>query len=463
MVAGRALDAVESGQTFKAYCSKTKIGTIDFLLASETLKYKSLIASILDSAAVTAKSLDINSKGMLYVMIYELLFGKGKIRGGGSVKRRINEVLQSLQLVLQDMMSAQNATLPADLLPSHIKVADESLRQYLRINMLKVDKTNIDSVMNAIKTKCPGVDADVHIPHLFALPARSPSFGEHPLVKQGTIIIQDKASCFPAQLLMDEWEGGDVIDACAAPGNKTTHLAACMKERRTSGVSGTIDSKIYAFDKDTRRAKLLQERIVLAGAKDMITVTNADFLTVDVSSSKYSSVRCILLDPSCSGSGVARSLDRLGTDVDSDATRLSTLRNFQIQAIRKSFTFPKVTTIVYSTCSIHAEENESVVAEVLSGSEWNVIPPPRLTSWRRRGLPYQGLTADQSSSLIRALPEDGMIGFFVAVFRRSTAAMLKRKTWDEIDPSLAVHEGRVDPTSARRRKIWRPLDKRFAF
>ena len=55
------------------------------------------------------------------------------------------------------------------------------------------------------------------------LPLKSPSFGQHPRTKDGCLIIQDKASCFPSQLLMDAWTGGDVIDACAAPGNKTSH------------------------------------------------------------------------------------------------------------------------------------------------------------------------------------------------------------------------------------------------
>ena len=96
------------------------------------------------------------------------------------------------------------------------------------------------------------------------------------------------------------------------------------------------------------------------------------------------------------------------------------LRNFQVTALKKAMTFENVEIIVYSTCSIHVEENESVVNELLygsdEGSQWTVEPPARFSSWERRGLPFGRLSAGEASALIRCAPSDGMNGFFVALF-----------------------------------------------
>lgn len=422
--AGAAVDAVFKGLTFKSYCSQRTIGTQDYLLASETLKYRSTIETILERSAVTAKALDINSKGILYVLVYELLFGKGKIRGGGAVKRKLGEVQSTLHLVLADMMSAANATKHSDLLPEHVRVAD-NLRQYLRVNLLKVEEGGIkySKIIESVRGKCPEFAEDGHIPNLLVLPVKAPSFGEHELVKTGAVIIQDKASCFPAQLLIDEWTSrgsrGDIIDACAAPGNKSLHLAALMHSKSGSG-------KVFAFDKNARRANLLQERSNLCGGNDRVAVSNSDFLTLDVSD--YAGVTAILLDPSCSGSGVAKSIERTSLDEggnkEQDAARLQALRTFQLQALQKSITFPNVNSISYSTCSIHIEENESVVSDFLASPEaksqgWVVKSPCRLAAWERRGVACPGLTDSQRACLIRTAPEDGMIGFFVTLFSKS--------------------------------------------
>jgi hypothetical protein len=53
---------------------------------------------------------------------------------------------------------------------------------------------------------------------------------DHPLVASGALVLQSRASCMPAHALRPH-PGWHVVDACAAPGNKTTHLAALMGNR----------------------------------------------------------------------------------------------------------------------------------------------------------------------------------------------------------------------------------------
>ena len=472
MTAGRALDAVAKGQTFKAYCSKVKIGTTDFLLASETLKYREVISTLLDKSAVSAKSLDVGSNGVLYVLVYELLFGRGKIRGGGGVKRRLMDVEESLRMVLANEMAKKGVTQASLMLSEHIRKADSTLRQYLRVNTLKVfSETDRARVVEMIMSKCPGAQPDTIIPNLYCLPPKSTSFGEHSLVKTGCVVIQDKASTIPSQLLMDEWDGrGDICDACAAPGNKTTHLAAIMAHRLASDHHHHHrQPKIYAFEKDSRRAALLQERINLAGGSSLIDVTHANFLQVTIESS----VTDVLLDPSCSGSGVLRSLDRLA-DVNDEACdgRINALRTFQVQVLQKAMESNSVKHIVYSTCSVHVDENESVVAEVLNhdiGAAWKLKAPARLTEWKRRGLPCSGLTLEQSACLIRCSVDDGMIGFFVAVFEKRNKRPAQEEEKKEEKEGKGEEEEKEVMLKARSRMsmskvktLWRPASK-FSF
>lgn len=76
-----------------------------------------------------------------------------------------------------------------------------------------------------------GFAKDSHIPDLLLFPPEA-HFVEDSFYREGKIILQDKASCFPAFILAPPAEKGTVaIDATAAPGNKTSHLAALMQNK----------------------------------------------------------------------------------------------------------------------------------------------------------------------------------------------------------------------------------------
>ncbi|KAI5128044.1 28S Rrna (Cytosine-C(5))-Methyltransferase [Manis pentadactyla] len=68
---------------------------------------------------------------------------------------------------------------------------------------------------------------DPLLPELLVFPVQT-DLHQHPLYQAGHLILQDKASCLPAMLLAPP-PGAHVIDACAAPGNKASHLAALLK------------------------------------------------------------------------------------------------------------------------------------------------------------------------------------------------------------------------------------------
>ncbi|KAG5935585.1 hypothetical protein E4U60_003040 [Claviceps pazoutovae] len=147
---------------------------------------------------------------------------------------------------------------------------------------------------------------DQHVPNLLAITPGS-DLSKTEAYTSGKIILQDKASCFPAYLLDPRPQDGDVVDACAAPGNKTTHLASILHGHSLSNgdCASKGQSTIFAFEKDARRAQTLQKMVRIAGAKDMTRIAaGQDFLQVNVQDAVYKNVSALLLDPSCSGSGI---------------------------------------------------------------------------------------------------------------------------------------------------------------
>ena len=177
--------------------------------------------------------------------------------------------------------------------------------------------------------------------------------------------------------------------------------------------------------------------------QDFLSTTPADFPTVT----------SILLDPSCSGSGLYARSDHHQAAArtaegdeskDTDHDRLQKLSNFQITALRHAMSFPAVQRIVYSTCSVHRQENEAVVAACLrhddndngKNNNWEVVAPVCLETWARRGLPNDSsidpsaaaaLTEEETKALIRVQQEDDTNGFFVCCLQRKAAAAATRK------------------------------------
>nr|XP_042713648.1 28S rRNA (cytosine-C(5))-methyltransferase isoform X2 [Chrysemys picta bellii] len=310
------------------------------------------------------------------VLVYDLLFGKG-LKCGGRWKVLVLKHRARLQAELARLKVRRKVSCNEDLLvPTEGVIQALQVPRYVRVNTLKTCKDDVVDYFKRQGYSYLGRAArmeelsslsgkqfllDPHLPELLVFPPQT-DFHENRLYIAGHIILQDKASCLPAFLLSPP-SGSHVIDACAAPGNKTSHVAAILKNK----------GQIFAFDLDPNRLATMSTMLVRAGAS-CCELANQDFLTVDPSDPKYSNVTYILLDPSCSGSGMVNRLPAEESAPSSE--RLQALARFQRKALSHALRFPALQRLAYSTCSVQQEENEDVVWDVLQehGTAFSSLP-----------------------------------------------------------------------------------------
>lgn len=220
-----------------------------------------------------------------------------------------------------------------DLLKHNIK------QKYIRINTLKGTVNDLKNI-KLEKTK---------LDNIYKL-LEPINFKENMYYKKGIFVVQNISSCLPA-LLLDPKPTDKIIDACAAPGNKTSHLSCLMNN----------EGKIFAVENDKQRFKILKNQISKLGIKN-VKLMSSDFL--EIGNDKLGKIDGILVDPSCSGSGIHDVYEK-------DDERLKNLQKFQIKLLKHAISFG-ADKIVYSTCSIHEEEGEEVVLESIKDSGYKI-------------------------------------------------------------------------------------------
>ncbi|MGK2905282.1 MAG: 16S rRNA (cytosine(967)-C(5))-methyltransferase RsmB [Desulfuromonadales bacterium] len=269
----------------------------------------------------------------------------------------------------------------------------EAAPQTLRTNTLK---TNRESLLAALAEAGHTARACRYAPEGIIIEKRA----EHALPgdRAGWYQIQDEASMLIAHLL-DAQAGDAVLDACAAPGGKTTHIAALTGNQ----------ARILALDKYPQRVELINqgaERIGCHGieARCWDLTEKPDFLELE-------SFDRILVDAPCSGLGVLRRnpesrWSRQPADIQNLAELQSTILRQVAPLLRPGGH------LLYSVCTFTAAETDAVVEDFLASQPGFVQEDFRTllhAEWRE-------LATD--SGCVRTLPHhhDGMDAFFAARF-----------------------------------------------
>lgn len=227
----------------------------------------------------------------------------------------------------------------------------------LRINPRQ---TSIEDVEAAMTTAGVEVQRVPHLPQALRIIGGAGAIGQLPGFDQGWWTVQDSSAQLVSHLLNPQI-GDVVIDACAAPGGKTTHIAELMQDQ----------GKIFACDKTASRLRKLQENAQRLQLKS-IQICTGD-------SRNYpqfkNSANQVLLDAPCSGLGTLhRRPDIRWRSTPANIDELSTL---QSELLEQAATWVKPGgTLVYATCTLHPQENEMVIqAFLLRHSNWQIEPP----------------------------------------------------------------------------------------
>jgi 16S rRNA (cytosine967-C5)-methyltransferase len=213
-------------------------------------------------------------------------------------------------------------------------------------------------------------------------------------VATGELVPQSRASQAVVELL-DPRPGERVLDLCAGPGIKTTAIAARMQDR----------GELVSIELDPRRAERVSELCARAGVT-FASVRVADAAEADLGAG-YDRV---LLDPPCSDLGTLASRpDARWRKSPETCERLAKLQRRML--VRAARALAPGGTLVYSTCTVSARENEQVAAELESYAE--DVAPDEL------GDEHPRLAARRDRRFLQILPQrDHTTGFFIARFRR---------------------------------------------
>jgi 16S rRNA (cytosine967-C5)-methyltransferase len=194
-----------------------------------------------------------------------------------------------------------------------------------------------------------------------------PPVSELPFLKEGLYIIQDEASQLVTSVVGPK-PGERILDACAAPGGKTSHMAQIMENR----------GEIYALDLSKGKLDRIEETCQRLGIKIVKTIKGNAAASLPIS--KGLVFDRILADAPCSGFGTLRkNPDSKWRRGEKDIKRLSQLQ-FSILDNLSSYV-KEGGVLVYSTCTVFHEENEDVVERFLNEHpEFELDPMDRVAS-----------------------------------------------------------------------------------
>ncbi|MFN6517737.1 MAG: 16S rRNA (cytosine(967)-C(5))-methyltransferase [Nostoc sp. CreGUA01] len=264
----------------------------------------------------------------------------------------------------------------------------------LRINPLR---TSMEEVEAALQSAGVLVRRVHHLPQALRLISSAGSIQKLPGFQEGWWTVQDSSAQLVGHLL-DPQPGEAIIDACAAPGGKTTHIAELMQDK----------GKIWACDRTSSRLRKLQENSQRLNLKSIqICIGDSRNFT-----QFHNIADRVLLDAPCSGLGTMhRHADARWRQTPESVRELSML---QKQLISHTSTFVKPGgVLVYATCTLHPAENEEAIAAFLAESpNWQIEAPSSLE------FPDSGRTTPEGWFKVWPHRED-MDGFFMVRLRKT--------------------------------------------
>ena len=276
----------------------------------------------------------------------------------------------------------------------------------LRVNPLK---DTAQEVFDRLQMEGAFLEPVAWCPHAYIVRGMThEAVSHHPLASEGKIYQQGLSSMIPA-VVLDAKPGERVLDACAAPGSKTTQIAGMM---RNEGIVVAIEAVKGRFFRLKSVCELLGATVVACKLCDARRFRPTDGDLFDK----------VLVDAPCSSEG------RFKAD-DPDSVAYWSLRKVREMSYKQKGILMSASRLVksggvllYATCTFSPEENEEVVDWFLRKSEGQfcvedagvdgVLRLPCLTVWGK------DVYHEDVMKCLRVRPGLGHTGFFVAKLRK---------------------------------------------
>ncbi len=255
----------------------------------------------------------------------------------------------------------------------------------IRVNNLKTNKEEVIKYLNDNNIEYDEVE---WYDNALVIKNNSEILRESSLYKEGKIYFQSLSSQIPP-LIVDPKPNEQILDMAAAPGGKTTELAALSNNQ----------TMITAIEKNKIRYDRLKYNIEKQGAKK-VSILQEDSRNLN----EYFIFDKILLDAPCSGSGTSSAKTITEELIDRSISTQKIL-------IREAIKHLKVNGIlVYSTCSILKEENELIIKELLDENPNLVLESINIPNIKTLPSLIDGVITIQ--------PNEYYEGFFVAKIKK---------------------------------------------
>ncbi len=280
--------------------------------------------------------------------------------------------------------------LGADTARAVLRRANEPAESALRINTL------VSTVEQAIAGLPVPARRSDDLPEALVLDGQFDVYGSE-LWRRGAVIAQSRASMLVSRVLAPT-PGQEVLDLCAAPGGKTTHLAALIEDR----------GAILAVERHPGRARALGGTCARMRA-GCVRVLRADAATLDAGC-RFDRV---LVDPPCSGLGTLQSRPDLRWRVTEQAIEELAAAQARILRAGAAATRPGGS-LVYSVCTISHAESHAVLERFLAQH--------RDFGAADLGAEHPELADERNTSYLQLMPDRDLTdGFFIARLRRRGA------------------------------------------
>ena len=263
-----------------------------------------------------------------------------------------------------------------------------------RVNTLKASVQEIEDLLKREKIEFEKV---IWSKEAFIIKnAREEDIQKLDIYEQGKIYLQSLSSMLPPIVLNPE-DGKDILDMAAAPGGKTTQMAALSNNK----------AHITACEMNNIRIEKLKYNVEKQGAS-CVYIMQKDSRQID----DFFSFDQVLLDSPCSGSGTL-DIDNINTEKYFTPKLVEKSTKSQYTLLKKALKILKPGhEMVYSTCSILKEENEDIVNKVLKEAKAEIVPI------EFEGLEQLPVLPVDLSGTICVMPTEEYEGFYIAKIRR---------------------------------------------